>query len=126
MPNGLVHFLEEKEYGTITVPIATSVSLKFSLAHFASTSGCFPLEEACILKLNMYLSIFNCFAAVVGWFIIIMFKTFVVFFPVGYNRLRGICSKRPCQSERYCNNFAIVICVYMIALFVCNKELFEF
>lgn len=96
MTNGLVHFLEEKEHGTITVLIATSVLLTFSLAHFASTSGCFSLKEVCILKLKMYLSICKCCAVVVGLSIIKMFKTFVVFFPVGYNRLRGICSKRPC------------------------------
>lgn len=48
------------------VLIATSVSLIFSLAHFASTSGCFSLKEVCLLKLKMYLFICNCCAIVVG------------------------------------------------------------
>lgn len=41
MPNGLVHLLQEKDSGTITVLIATSVSLIFPVAHFPSTCSCF-------------------------------------------------------------------------------------
>lgn len=47
--------------------IATGVSLIFSLAHFASTSGCYSLKEACILKLkiSVYMQLLCCGGRVV-------------------------------------------------------------
>lgn len=77
--------------------IATSVSLIFSLAHFANPSWLFFLERSVPSKaknVSVYMQLL-CYSGR-GLFITTMFKAFVVFFPVGYNRLRGICSKRPC------------------------------
>lgn len=56
----------------------------------------FSLKEARLLKLKIDLSVLSCFAMVVGLFLLIILKTFFVFFPVGYNRLRCVCSKRSC------------------------------
>lgn len=40
-----MHLFQEKDSRSITVSIATGVSLIFSLAYFASTSSCLPWKK---------------------------------------------------------------------------------